>query len=273
MRPSIKGQVRFIFQPAEEKPPGGARPMIENGALKKVAAIFGLHVDPNLPVGTIGLRDGPTMAAVYDFHITIHGRGGHAARPQLAVDAITTAAEVIESVQKVVSRETDPISPVVITFGRIEGGTARNIIADRVWLAGTARTLSAHSFKKVPALIRRTVKGVCHARGATFELSEIADYPILVNDPQINRLFAENHEALVGKKKIAQIEPTMGGEDFACYLQKVPGATFRLGARNKKIGADKSWHSPEFIVDEAAMLYGTALLAASAIDYLGKRAR
>lgn len=271
MKKHIPGTVRFIFQPAEEKPPGGARPMIKNGAIKGVAAILGLHVDPHVPVGKIGLRDGSTMAAVYDFDLTIKGIGGHAARPHRAVDAIATAAEVIESLQKVVSRETDPISGVVITFGRIEGGTARNVIADRVHLVGTARTLSAESSKKIPALIRKTVKGICQARGAKFEMTEIANYPPLANDPSINKLYADNCRMLFGSKNLSDVDQTMGGEDFACYLQSIPGAMFRLGVFNKKIGADKSWHSPHFKVDESAMYNGTSLLAASAIDFLANR--
>ena len=271
MKKQIPGTVRFIFQPAEEKPPGGARPMIKNGAIKGVAGILGLHVDPHLPVGKIGLRDDSTMAAVYDFDLTIIGTGGHAARPHRAVDAIATAAEVVESLQKVVSRETDPISGVVITFGRIEGGSARNVIADRVHLVGTARTLSDESSKKIPSLIRKTVRGICQARGAKFEISEIADYPPLSNDPAVNKLFEDNCKALFGSKNVTGIDPTMGGEDFACYLQSVPGAMFRLGIKNKKIGSDKSWHSPLFKVDESAMYYGTSLLAAAAIDYLANR--
>jgi len=268
MRKQFRGTVRFIFQPAEEVPPGGARPMIANGALKNVKMIFGLHVDPTLPVGKIGLRDGVTMASVFDFDLHILGQGGHAARPHTTTDAIVTAAEVIDSVQKVVSREIDPISPVVITFGKIEGGTARNVIADRVILTGTARTLSAGTAKQAPALIRRTVAGICKARGARFEMIEIARYPVLRNDARVNRIFARNFERLFGSHTVETTEVVLGGEDFACYLEKVPGAMFRLGIRNPKIGADKPWHSDKFIADEQSLRFGSALLAAVAIDAL-----
>lgn len=269
LKDEIHGTIRFIFQPAEEMPPGGARPMIARGALKNISAIFGLHVDPHLATGKIGLRDGVTMASVTDFDLIIHGKGGHAARPHRAVDAIVTAAEVIDSIQKVVSREVDPIHPVVITFGKIEGGCARNVICDRVALTGTARALSAEAAKDIPRLIRRTAESVCRARGARSEMKIISGYPVLSNHVDINARLARSFESLFGKGKIAATEPSLGGEDFACYLEKTKGAMFRLGVMNKKIKADKSWHSPMFIADEKAIYYGTSLLVVSAIDYLG----
>lgn len=268
IRDQLQGKVRFIFQPGEESPPGGAQPMIADGALKDVSAILGLHVDPHLAVGKIGLRDGVTMASVTDFDLIISGTGGHAARPQTSVDAIVVAAEVVESIQKIVSREIDPIAPVAITFGKIAGGTARNVIADRVVLTGTARALSKAASRRLPKLIKRTATGVCKARGARVEMVTMAGYPVLSNDARVNRLLARNYQTLFGRNKIAKTEPVLGGEDFACYLQKVPGAMFRLGVRNKNIGADQPWHSSRFIVDEESMRFGTALLAATAIDFL-----
>jgi len=268
MKGKLRGKVRFIFQPAEEAPPGGARPMIENGALESVSMIFGVHVDPELAIGKIGLRDGISMASVTDFDLVIHGQGGHAAKPHLAVDAIVTAAEVVDSLQKVVSREIDPISPVALSFGTIEDGTARNSIADRVVLRGTARAFSTQTAKALLKLIRRTANAVCRARGARLEMSIVADYPVMINSPVANRILARNFEALFGKEKIAETPRVLGAEDFACYLEKVPGAMFRLGVMNKKIKADKPWHSPLFTADERAMTYGTAVLVAAVLDYL-----
>jgi len=264
----INGTVRFIFQPAEEMPPGGARPMIAGGALKNVSAIFGLHVDPNLVTGKISLRDGTTMASVNDFDLIIHGKGGHAAHPETSVDALVIACEVVDAVQKIVSREINPITPVAVTFGTINGGVARNVIADRVILKGTARALSKKATRDLPRLIKRTASAVCKGRGAKLEMNIIADYPVLFNNARVTRLFSKNYQALFGKGKIEETPPTLGGEDFACYLEKVPGAMFRLGVMNKKIKADKPWHSSEFIADENALTYGTALLAAAAIDFL-----
>ncbi len=272
LRSRFRGRVRFIFQPAEEMPPGGARPMIEQGALRNVKLILGLHVDPTVATGRIGLRDGVTMASVFDFDLIVHGKGGHAARPHTCVDAVAVAAEVINSMQKIISREIDPISPVVITFGRIEGGTARNVIADNVTLTGTARALSPAVARRLPVLIRRTVAGVCKARGARFDMNEIARYPVLANNTEANRLFARNYEWLFGSGRIVTTEVVLGGEDFACYLEKVPGAMFRLGIMNKKIKANEPWHSDRFKADEQALTYGAALLTACVLDALGTSA-
>lgn len=264
----LPGTVRFLFQPAEEHPPGGARPMIAEGALDNVSAILGLHVDPHVPVGKIGLRDGVTMASVTDFDLIIQGRGGHAARPQDAVDAIVVASELIGALQTVVSRHSDPINSVAITFGRMEGGTARNVIADEVRLTGTARTLSAADSKRVPKLIKRVADNICRAHGAKAHMNLIASYPVLSNSAKVNTAFRRSFENLYGKGKIVLTDQVLGGEDFACYQEIVPGAMFRLGIRNSKIGADKPWHSPKFIADEDALQIGAALLAATAIDML-----
>lgn len=264
----LPGSVRFIFQPAEEFPPGGARPMIENGALKDISMIFGLHVDPDLPVGKVSFRDGVTMASVLDFNLIIHGKSGHAARPHSAVDAIVVASEVVNSIQKIVSREIDPIDPVAITFGQMNGGTARNVICQKVELVGTARTLSKKTSKQVPKLIKRTAENICRAHGAKLEIEYIANYPVLSNHPVANQILSANYDNLYGKNKTEETPMVLGGEDFACYLEKVKGAMFRLGIRNSKIKADQPWHSPYFKVDEAAIKYGTALLVASALDYL-----
>lgn len=270
LKDKLPGNVRLIFQPAEEKPPGGARPMIENGVLKNVSTIFALHVDPTLKTGKIGLRDGITMASVTDFDLIIHGKGGHAAVPHNAVDPIVTACEIVESLQKIITREIDPIDPVVITFGKIEGGIARNVIPEKVFLNGTARTLSKTASKTVPKLIKRTALNICRARGAKLEMNIIADYPVLNNYSSANKIISESYEHLFGKGKISNTEKVMGGEDFACYLETTQGAMFRLGAMNKKIKADKPWHSPYFCVDEKAIYYGTAALVSSAIKALSK---
>ena len=271
MRDKFKGKVRLLFQPAEEMPPGGAKPLIEAGALKNVGMVLGLHVDPEILTGEISLRDGISMASVYDFDIIVTGRGGHAARPQQGVDALSTAAEILESLQKIVSREIDPIAPVAISFGKIRGGAARNTIAEEVSIWGTARTLSSENFKKVPALIKRTVRGICYARGATGRVISIASYPPLKNSPTANKLLAKNYNLLFPGGKISETEIVLGGEDFAFYLKKVPGAMFRLGIKNDSIGANRPWHSPEFIADENALIYSTSLMTATALDYLNQK--
>lgn len=266
MKDELPGTVRFLFQPAEEQPPGGALGLIKDGALDNVSMILGLHVDPHLATGAIGLRDGITMAAVTDFNLIIGGRGGHAARPQDSVDAITTASEVIESLQKVVSRETDPITPVAITFGRIEGGRVRNVIADEVRLEGTARALSVKAARELPRRIKRTATGICKARGASVSMEVLGSYPVFINDPKANSILRSSFRQLYPKGRIHLTEQVLGGEDFSRYLEIVPGAMFRLGIRNKTIGADKPWHSNQFVADEAALPFATSLLAAAAIN-------
>lgn len=271
----INGNIMFIFQPAEEKPPGGAAEMLNAGLFKKqkVDMIFGLHVDPGLPTGRIGLRDGPTMASVIDFDITVKGKGGHAARPHNSVDAIATAAELVGSMQKIVSREIDPMEPAVITFGKITGGTARNIIADNVILHGTARTLSPVNVRKLPVLIKRTAHGICRARGASCRIDFIANYPMLENSPETNKIFGESFSELFGKDKVRETKKVMGGEDFAFYLKEAPGAMFRLGIKNKKLGAVYPWHHPNFMADEESIFYGTSLLVKSVLEYFRRQSR
>ena len=268
MREKIPGTVRFIFQPAEESPPGGALPLIENGAMDGVSTVFGLHVDPSVPTGKIGLRDGITMASVIDFDIVIQGRGGHAARPHDAVDAIVTAGELIQALQTIVAREIDPISPVAITIGRIEGGGARNVIAESVILKGTARALSDKAARELPKRIKRTAKAICQARGAKAEVTFFPGYPVLDNHPEVNEILRKNFSSLFGRGKIVTTPLVLGGEDFARYLQLAPGAMFRLGCRNPEIGAIHPWHSSKFKVDEKALVYGTALLCAAVLDSL-----
>jgi amidohydrolase len=266
----LRGTVKFICQPAEEVPPGGARPLIEAGVLEKpdVDAIVGLHVDPNLPVGSIGLRDGATMASVYDFDLNVTGKGGHAALPHKTVDAIAVTAQIISGLQNVVSRMIDPITPAVLTFGSIEGGTARNVVAETVTLRGTARSLDPKLTRKFPGLIKKTAEGIGRGFGAKVSVKTIADYPLLNGTPGVNRSIASAYKQVFPKGKVAEVPQVMGGEDFACYLDSVPGAMFRLGIRNGKIKADKPWHHPQFIVDENAIPVGYATMAAAVVNLL-----
>jgi len=205
---------------------------------------------------------------VFDFDLIVRGVAGHAARPHLAVDAISVAAEILESLQKVVSRESDPIDPVAISFGQIQGGIARNCVAETVTLIGTARALTSRAQRRLPKLIARTAEGICRARGAKCELIERAGYPVLVNDPAVIRHLAHSCDKLFGAGHTSSVEPVLGGEDFACYLEKARGAMFWLGVGNRRIGADKGWHSSQYIADEAAIPYGTALLVGATLEFL-----
>lgn len=269
-RHNLAGKIKFICQPAEEVPPGGARPMIKAGVLTRprVDVILALHVDPMLPTGSIGLRDGVTMASTCDFNIKVIGKSGHAALPHETVDAITASAQIVTGLQQVVSRMIDPIKPAVISFGIIRGGTVRNAIAGEVTIKGTARSLDPVITRKIPRLIKRTALDIGRGLGARVEVDWIAQYPPLKSDHRVNRYISESFRALGYTAKVHEIPLVMGGEDFACYLEKVPGAMFRLGIRNPKIGADKPWHHPSFNVDEKAIPVGIATMAATIANLL-----
>ncbi|MGB2989183.1 MAG: amidohydrolase [Candidatus Zixiibacteriota bacterium] len=269
----LDGNVKFIFQPSEEVIPGGAKPMIQAGVLKNpnVSGIFGLHCEPGIPVGKIGVKDGPFMAQVDDFDITISGSSGHGARPHQGVDAIVVASQVIQALQTIPSRKIDPVEPVVVSVGKIEGGTARNIICDRVMLKGTARSLSREVARKIPALLKSITSGVAKSAGASFELTYSPGYPVLVNHPEATDLARGTIARIFGKQAVFEIKkPEMGAEDFAYFLQKVPGTFLRLGIRNPKKGAVYPWHHPKFIVDEDVIKIGTAVLAGIALDFLNR---
>lgn len=263
-RGELKGNVKFIFQPSEEAPPGGALSMIKDGALKKpeVDAIIGVHVDPSVPVGKMGLRDGPMMAAADDFSFAVLGEAAHGAKPHLGVDAIVLSAQVIQALQTVPSRRVNPIHPVVVTVGTIEGGYRRNVIADRVYCEGTARTLDSKDRKLVEKLIGKTIADVTRSGGGGHEYSYERGYPVLECDPRITDVVRRASVQLLGKRGTVEIdEPSMGGEDFAYFVNQVPGMMLRLGAGNKKKGITHPWHHPKFDIDEDGLWMGAAVIA------------
>ncbi len=257
------GTVKFLCQPAEEVPPGGARELISAGVLKnpKVDAIVALHDDPTLPTGHIGIRDGVTMAATFDFDIIIKGRTGHAALPHKAIDAITIASHVITGLQQIVSRMVDPIDAVAISFGTIKGGTVRNGIAETVHIEGTARSLSPTITKKLPGIIKKAAVNIAKGLGGNVDFKPIAGYPLFVSDARVNSFIVDSYKMLYPKGKVHIVDKVLGGEDFACFLEKVPGAMFRLGVKNAKIGANKPWHHSSFTVDEDAISTGYITMA------------
>ena len=270
MREQIAGQVKFIFQPCEEEPPGGAIEMIRAGVLEKpkVDAIFGLHVEPMYPAGFIGYKEGTMMAAVDNFRLDIIGKGGHGASPHMGTDAIVTAAEVISALQTIPSRKINPLEPVVISIGTIEGGRKDNIIADRVAMSGTVRTLNPGLREQIPVMMENIIGSVTKAHNATYSLHYEHSYPPLVNDSGMVELIREVAREIAGKDRVMPVAaPTMGGEDFAYYTQMVPGAFVNLGVgfRNRE---NYSLHHPCFDIDEQALPVGTALLAGTALKYL-----
>ena len=262
-RASFHGTAVLLFQPAEEGP-GGAQPMIDEGALDdpKVDAVTMLHVDPRLATGTIGITPGPVNAAADEFHLTIRGKGGHGAYPHKAIDVIPCAAATILALQNVAARETDPLASIVVTVGTIEGGYRNNVIADRVFLTGTLRTHDPALRATAEGKLRRIVDGIAAAYGARAELEMIFGYPPVVNDAELAEGFAAYTREL--GFTVERPAPTMGGEDFAYFAQRVPGVMVRLGIYNEAVGSIHSGHSPQFRLDEGAIPTGIAALVAFA---------
>ena len=271
-RPPARGNVKLLFQPAEEAGAGAAR-MIEDGALEgpSVEAIYALHVDPRVPTGRSGVVVGPANAAADTIEIAVIGAGGHAAYPHLSVDAVTVAAQVVTALQHVVSRQADPLLPLVLTIGTIHGGFASNVIAPSVTMQGTVRSFDPELRRRVPELIERTVQGVAAAHGATATVSYAFGYPATVNDPALLPTFEAASAAVMGEGRNAIMAPTMGAEDFSYYAQLVPGMIGRLGVRNDALGFVHPLHHPRFDLDEDALPLGAALLADVATRWLGER--
>jgi len=264
----IDGTVKFLFQPSEEKNPGGAPLMIRDGALSDVDAIFGQHITNDLPTGKFGFKSGPMMASADEIFITVKGKGGHGAKPHETVDPIPIAATIVSSLQAVISRMRNPLDPSVLTIGSIHGGTAPNIIPDEVKLSCTLRTMNERWRKEAHQLVRRTATEIARASGGSCTVEVSHGYPVLVNHEIETRQVHEAAKKLFGKKACVSCPPVMGAEDFGYFLQKVPGSFWWIGSGNKRTGATESIHSSKFKIDEQSLIYGSALLAFLAIEYL-----
>ena len=263
-REGLSGTVKFFFQPAEEGP-GGALPMIEAGVMRDpvVDAVAMLHVSTLHPSGTLATRHGAMSASCDDFAITIHGRGGHGAYPHSSVDTIPIAAEIVGAMQRVASREIDPLQSVVVSIGVIRGGYRRNIIADETVIEGTIRCLDESVRKTVPERLERIVKGICSAHRATYDIEFEYGYPSVFNDPAlVDRARAILRTA--GETVVDLPEPSMGAEDFAYFAQAAPGVYLRLGVGFPGVSDLPMTHSAEFRLDENALPAGVRTLRALA---------
>jgi amidohydrolase len=258
----LKGDVVFLFQPSEEKYPGGAPGMIEDGALDGVSRVFGLHLWQPLPSGVVGTRPGPMMAQSDEFEVVVRGKGGHASQPHLTVDPVLAASQLVVAAQAVVSRNTDPIAAAVVSFTTIHGGHAFNIIPDSVTLTGTVRTFEPQVQRTVKARLAEVCEHTGRAVGANVELKYTDGYPPLVNDPAMVDVATGIAAREFGADRVRAIPPSMGGEDFAYYLQRAPGAFFMLG-----IGDNRPYphHSSHFDIDESVLPTGVRLLTAIAV--------
>jgi amidohydrolase len=259
MKEGINGEVRFLFQHAEELYPGGAQQMVDVGVMDGVDVVIGTHLWAPLEIGKIGVAYGPMMGSPDTFWITIKGKGGHGAMPHQAVDSIAIGAQVVTNLQHVVSRSTDPIDNVVVSVTKFTGGTAHNVIPGCVEMLGTVRTLDPEVRKKVPELMERVVKGVTEAHGATYEFEYQFGFRPVINDEEVTRVIEETVREVFGGETLEMVRPNMGGEDFSALQQKAPGAFFWVGAGNEEKGITYPHHHPRFTIDEDALPYGVKM--------------
>lgn len=263
LKEEIRGKVVLIFQPAEEKLPGGARLVCKSGILRElgVEEVYGLHTNPDFSTGEIALKTGALMASTAEFDLVVTGNGGHAAAPHTTVDPIVTAAHLLQQFQTIVSRSLDPAEPSVLTVGRIEGGTAHNIIPGEVKLFGTVRALSPEVAGLIKQKMENVLRGVTSAAGAGYQFEFREGYPAVVNDSLCTKRILDSAEKLIAHESIQLLEkPIMAAEDFAFYQQEYPGAFFFLGSGCGRADSRWSWHHPRYNVDEEAFRTGVSLM-------------
>ncbi len=267
LKDEFEGTVKLIFQPGEEMHPGGASLMIKEGVLEnpKPDAIFALHVYPNLPSGTVGFRAGQYMASADELYITIEGKGGHAALPHQTVDPISIAALVITGLQQVVSRKSNPLIPSVLTFGKIQGGFATNVIPDKVELLGTFRTMNEQWRYEAHQWIKDFVHQTCEAYGATAIVDIPAGYPSLFNDPALTAKAESWAKEYLGDTNVRTLDMRMAGEDFSFYTLNMPGCFFRIGTNKDGKEFTAPVHNAHFDIDEAALQTGMGMMAWCAV--------
>lgn len=258
-----EGTIKLFFQPGEERNPGGASYMIREGVLEnpKPQGIYGLHVHPGLDLGKLSFRKGRVMASADELYITVKGKGGHAAAPHVTVDTILVASQLIQSLQQIISRNNNPLSPSVLSICSIQGGHTTNVIPSEVKLMGTFRAMDETWRTKAHELIRNQVKGIAEATGAEIDLHIDIGYPTVDNDPVLTEKGWKLAEAYMGKEQVEETEIRMGAEDFGFYTQVIPGCFYRLGVRNEAKGIIHNVHTPRFDIDERAIEIGMGMMA------------
>ncbi len=278
LKDRIKGNIKFIFQPAEEGPPvgeeGGAALMIKEGVLENppVGAIFGFHVWPE-NLGQVFIAPGTFLANSDSFQITIKGKSAHGAQPQEGVDAIVLASQTVLALQSIISRSVDPTDPALLTIGKIEGGTKSDIIADRVHLEGIVRTLSDANRKKVSRLMETVIKDTVHSFGGDYSFTFEQDIPAVYNHPEFFDLMLPSLNEVLADKKASQIKPQLMADDFALYSQKIPGFYFFLGVKNPRLPSMAPLHSPYFNPDERSIGIGIKIMSHLLLDALDQQSR
>ncbi|HEY6552513.1 MAG TPA: amidohydrolase [Vicinamibacteria bacterium] len=263
----LGGAVRVLFQPAEEGE-GGAQAVVRDGGLDGVDLVLGIHLWNELPVGTLGVKPGPLMAAVDRLKIVVQGRGGHGGMPQRAADPVVAAAHVVTALQTLVSREVSPLQSAVVTVGSIHGGEAFNVIPDEVTLLGTIRSYDVELRRSMPDRIRRIASGISEGLGCRALVEVDAGNPAVINHPLVAEIARRAATRVVGADKVVEPEPSMGGEDMAVYFEKAPGCFVFVGSANPARGLNQSHHSPRFDFDEDALAIGCEFLVQAAEEAL-----
>lgn len=270
LRQKLHGNVKFLFQPAEETD-GGANRMIQEGALEdpQVDAAIGAHVWPTIEAGKIGVKYGPMMASPDFIRISIIGKGGHGAEPQNCIDPISIGCQVYMAFQTIISRRISPLEPAVLTISQFHAGTAHNIIPDKVEMVGTVRTFSYEMKEKMSSMMEAALRSITEANGATYSFEYIPHYPPVINDDSMTALLESAAKQVLGEQNVVRLDrPTMGAEDFSYFQQKVPGTYFQVGTHNPAKGIVNPLHNPRFDIDEEILSKASAVLSFAAVSYL-----
>ncbi|MBD3616485.1 MAG: amidohydrolase [Gracilimonas sp.] len=270
LQSEIEGKILLVFQPGEEKLPGGGKLLSETGFLQKhkVQAIYGLHTSPMHKPGTIATKPGPLMASTSEFEVEIIGKGGHAARAHEAIDPVVLSAQYVNAIQTIASRNVDPAEPVVVTIGKIEGGTAHNIIPEKVKLWGTARTLLPETEDLVIERLEALAKGITESAGGGYTFSFNKGYPSIINTEKEAETVLSTMKKLFGEESALEMRrPVMAGEDFAFYLQHFPGAFFFVGSGSEESDSLYPWHHPKYNVDDRFFEVAIPLMVSLAFDH------
>ncbi|MDR1499171.1 MAG: amidohydrolase [Rickettsiales bacterium] len=266
-RDELTGNIRLLFQPNEEES-GGAEGMVAEGCLDGVTNVIGMHLWQPVEVGKVALTK-YMMASVAHFDIKIIGRGGHGSQPQNCVNAVNVASQVVSALNTITSCRIDPREMVVLSVGRFHSGTADNIIPEIATIGGTTRTFSRELLNNVENEIKKMTKGICEANGAACDVEFIYGFPAVINDDEILEIARKVIEERIGKDNTIESKPNLGGEDFSCYLKKVPGVFIFVGAGNEQKGIIHGHHSPRFDLDENGIINGAKILSSVALELLG----
>lgn len=271
LRDEFAGTVKFIFQPAEEKLPGGASLMIKEGVLEnpKPTAVLGQHVMPLIDCGKVGFRSGKYMASTDEIYVTVHGKGGHGAQPQQNIDPVVITSHIIIALQQIVSRIADPKLPSVLSFGKVIANGATNVIPNEVKLEGTFRTMDEVWRAEAHVKMKKMAEGIAEAMGGTCDFNIVNGYPFLVNEEKLTANVRGYAEDYLGKENVEDLDIWMAAEDFAYYSQAADACFYRLGTRNEEKGFTSSVHTPTFDIDENALVVSTGLMAYITLKQLG----